>query len=213
MGTRGFVGVSVDGTEKIAYQQFDSYPSGVGLQALGAARKIAADPAAWRERAAGLTLVTNDTRPTPEQVERLRQYADTAVSTGELTEWYVLLRNLQGDLIGYLDVGLMEDAGRFPLDSLFCEWGYLVDFDEGVFEVYKGFQKAPHDRGRFAGRIAAEVAAGKRLDPAVEAAERASHYRDGYEPPAYYEVALAEAWLLGALPDDEAFMAEIEESY
>ena len=43
----------------------------------------------------------------------------------------------------------MEEGNSFIRDSLFCEWGYILNLDEGVLEVYQGFQKSPHDNGRY----------------------------------------------------------------
>ena len=39
----------------------------------------------------------------------------------------------------------------FAYDSLFCEWAYVLDLDSEVLEVYRGFQKEPHESGRFFG--------------------------------------------------------------
>jgi hypothetical protein len=38
----------------------------------------------------------------------------------------------------------------FMKQSLHCEWAYFVNIDAGTFEVYKGFQREPHQLGRFA---------------------------------------------------------------
>jgi len=37
----------------------------------------------------------------------------------------------------------MVDQADFLKDSLFCEWGYVINLDKGVLEIYRGFQKAP----------------------------------------------------------------------
>ena len=63
-----------------------------------------------------------------------------------------LLRGTQGKPGKILRAGYYEDAKEFPLDSLFCEWGYLVDLDAGTLEVYRGFQKSSPTEGRWAGR-------------------------------------------------------------
>jgi hypothetical protein len=82
-----------------------------------------------------------------------------------------------------LQAGVTADASDFPMDSLYCEWGYLIDVDTATFEVYTGFQKAPHDAGRFAHR-----------------------------PPTnedYYPVALAASWPFTALPGPRQFMDQL----
>lgn len=43
-----------------------------------------------------------------------------------------------------------QDYGSFMADSLFNEWSYIVNLDEGVLEIYKGFNKNPDAEGRYA---------------------------------------------------------------
>lgn len=187
MGTRGFVGFVADDTEKITYNHFDSYPSGLGLDVLRWLREQ--DVSKVREAAVALRLVDSETRATVKDVERVGlKYADTNVSTRELTEWYVLLRETQGNPAAILDAGVMIDSKDFPLDSLFCEFGYLIDLDKEIFEVYAGFQEQPHDAGRFAKRTS---------EPA--------EYNNGYAP-----VALVASWSLATLPTDDEFMSELD---
>ncbi len=83
-----------------------------------------------------------------------------------------------------LDAGLTWDGSDFPSDSLFCEWGYLIDLGAATFEVYRGFQRAPHTAGRYAER------------PRV---------RDGYHP-----VALVASWSFADLPDGDTFLASLD---
>jgi hypothetical protein len=186
MSTRGFVGFVVDGTEKIAYNHSDSYPDGLGLDVLRWLRT--ADLDAIREQALTLRVVAADSKPTDEDIERLSGFANRGVGTRDLDDWYVLLRKTQGNPKGMLAAGVIEDASGFPADSLFAEWGYVVDLDARALEVFEGFQKQSHDKGRFAGRQDAD-----------------DSRRDGYWP-----VALVSSWPLSALPTDDEFMAAVE---
>jgi len=149
MGTRGFVGFVVDGQEKIAYNHFDSYPDGLGRDVIEWIQSDFDNQTADKVRA--LRAVDEDVPPTPEEIERLKKYADTRVSTRSLTEWYVLLRQTQGSIGAILDAGYYEDAGDFPLDSLYAEWGYLINLDDDTLEIYRGFVEEP-PVGRFADR-------------------------------------------------------------
>ena len=48
---------------------------------------------------------------------------------------------------------------EFAKDSLFCEWAYVIDLDNEVLEVYKGFNKTPltpEDRFYFNGEVETE---------------------------------------------------------
>lgn len=148
MGTRGFTGFMVDGEIKISYQQYDSYPDGVGVTVLNYLKSGPVDMAA---KARALRVVTDETPVTDADIASLGRFADTAVSTGDLREWYVLLRATQGDPAAILEAGTVLSALEFTKESLFCEWGYLINIDEGCLEVYQGFVTEPHNCvGRFA---------------------------------------------------------------
>jgi hypothetical protein len=195
VGTRGFVGFVIDGTVKIAYNHWDSYPSGLGTYVLGFLRKTR-DSAVVQDgkpraeafdEIAGLARALRpvpEGKPTAEDIERLRPWTDLAVSSRSTDEWYCLLRGTQGDAEAILRCGLYEDAAGFPADSLFAEWGYLIDFDASVFEAYEGLRHDAHEKGRFA------------------SVPRA---REGY-----YPVALKASWPLDSLPDDDAFIGALE---
>jgi hypothetical protein len=187
MSTRGFLGFVVDGQEKIAYNHFDSYPGGLGVDVLSWLRIAASEGTEHiAERARALRAAEGE--PTDEDIERLAPYTDTSVGRrGERPEWYQLLRETQGNPGNILAAGVYEDASDFPLDSLFAEFGYIVDLDRGVFEAYRGFQNAPPTRGRFVGREARDPSTG------------------------YHACALVAEWKLAELPTDEAFLAAMGE--
>jgi hypothetical protein len=187
MGTRGFVTFVAGGTEKTAYNHFDSYPSGLGAEVLGWLHAARDSLDAVRDRVVALRVVDPQSTPSAEDIERLRKYAQEQVSSGRLDEWYVLLRETQGDPHAMLEAGVIEDASDFPIDSLFAEYGYVVDLDAESFEVYEGFQERPHSRGRFADR-------GKR----------------GSVTGDYYPVALVKSWPLADLPTCDDFVAALE---
>jgi hypothetical protein len=180
MSTRGFITFVIDGTEKTAYNHSDSYPSWLGVQVLRAIRGECVTPEAVRD----LRVVPPDSKPAQADKIRLAHFADLGVSTQSDDDWYCLLRETQGDLCKILKAGVIEDAGTFPQDSLFAEWGYVLDLDTMTLDVYKGFQTSPHSAGRFAGRPG--------------------------ETEGYYPVALIATWPFHALPD-EAEMAALEQ--
>lgn len=181
MGTRGFISFVADGQTKTGYNQFDAYPGGFGMDVLVWLRAV--DPEAAKVRAQALRVVDDSAPPTDADIEQLKSYFDPRVGRqGEPPSWYQLLRGTQGDPAAILDAGAIEDASGFPADSLFAEWGYVIDFDAMAFEVYEGFQKAKHSDGRFADM------------PPVRDRE-------------YFPVRLAKSWPLSDLPDNAAFMA------
>ncbi|MEV2277769.1 hypothetical protein AB0I72_19495 [Nocardiopsis sp. NPDC049922] len=184
MGTRGFFGTVAGGREAISYVHWAAHPEGLGLDVLRWLRT--ADVESARARAARMRVVAPDTQPSLADIEKYLPHADLTVSTQSLEDWYALLRGTQGDPDAILSAGIVEDASEFPLDSLWCEWRCLVDFDAAVLETYVGYQCQPHDRGRFARRRAVHAAHG------------------------YYPLARGATFPLSALPDDEAFLNACE---
>jgi len=186
MGTRGFVGFVIDDREAIAYNHANSYPGGVGLDVLAWLNHANLDVAA--KFAKNVRVVSSDTFPDEEDIERLERYLNRYVSRrddGQIT-WYQLLRGTQGSVGEMIAAGVVEDASQFPrVDSVSCEWGYLVDFDAKRFEVYCGMQKQPHADGRFAG---------------------AGRDEDGF-----YPCRLVASWPLDERPDEDAFLAALNE--
>jgi hypothetical protein len=191
MGTRGFVTFVIDDIEKTTYNHSDSYPDGLGVGVLDflwtKRHEITCDihrgvSGGTVDLARKLRVVDEESIPMPEDVEALKKFADTRVGRRSTDDWYCLLRHTQGNPAAMLQAGVVLDAKDFPADSLFAEYGYVVDFDEQRFEVYEGFQRQSHDKGRFAGR-------------------------DGRGD--YFPVALAASWPLAELPTKDAFLAAL----
>ncbi len=204
MGTRGAFGVIIGETEKIGYNQYDSYPGGLGLENLQVLRK--ADMEQFRRLAEAAQVVDESRKPTEEEVLALREFTNVKVADQSLDDWYCLTRETHGSIAFMLDCGFILDNHEFPLDSLFCEWAYIVDLDRNVFEVYEGFQESRPTTGRWAGRPTAEE----------EAANHKAHVewcakngRDPWMPEVspYKAVKLIASWSLDALPSDEHFLA------
>lgn len=191
MGTRGFVGFNANDRETISYNHWDSYPSGLGLTVLSFVRHLNTDTENhYRELAANLKHVNEDVPPTRDQVVELIKYSDLAVSSRDAEDWYCLLRNTHGNPSAILSCGYAEHNSEWPKDSLFCEWGYMVDFDARKFEVYEGFQTTPPQFGRWAGQSP----------------------RPRYEGDTggYHAVELKATYDFDDLPTDEAFTALLE---
>lgn len=178
MGTRGFVGFVAEGHETITCNHWDSYPEGLGAFVLHYARSVT-DWEAVKRQAAAIVHVDTSVPPTEEQRQLLKEWEDPEVASAD-DPWYRLLRSTQGSPDAILAAGHAAHEPDWPGDSLFCEWGYLLDLDQGVFEVYEGFQTEPHTDGRF-------------------------HDRQGRH--GYYPVRLRASWKLTDLPDFDAMTA------
>jgi len=144
MGTRGAMGFRIDGQDKVTYNHWDSYPSGLGIEILEEVSKMSIEE--MTKIARNIVLITDrEQPPTPEQKEALKSYTNLGVGEQSDDDWYCVLRNAQGGLSSWLNHGLtyMIDSQDFLKDSLFCEYAYIVNLDEMVFEFYKGFNKVP----------------------------------------------------------------------
>src|SRR5687768_12201748 len=95
MGTRGFVGFVVDGTEKISYNHWDSYPSGVGLDVLEWLRGVVSESESLHRDLAKALSVVPDRAPTDVEREALAEFEDSRVGSAD-DFWYRLLRGTQG---------------------------------------------------------------------------------------------------------------------
>lgn len=183
MSTRGCIGFRKDGKDVLQYNHSDSYPDWLGRRMLEYLATHTPDQMA--EVVSRLKVVAEDYVPTPEEVEDHCDSFDASVREGSPLDTYGLLRNAQGDLAYYDDPRhvLWTDSAGFMGDSLFCEWAYVINLDEGTLEVYAGFNKDPQAPGRYA----------------------ASH-QDGE----YWGVALVRAYPLASLPSGDQLVAECD---
>lgn len=124
MGTRGYLGFIVDGKLKGQYNHYDSYFEGLGKSVVEYIRGIS-DLAAIKERVKELQVI-------PDKDGNYEKY-----------------RDCQGDIDAILESGVIVTGGQFYRDSLFCEFGYILNFDTNELEVYVGFRKKKHNKGRF----------------------------------------------------------------
>lgn len=136
MGTSGLMAFVVDGETKAGYVHFDSYPSGLGADVLEWLHEALNEQTGKAlTQARNLVVVNDETTPTPEQIEALKWYANTHVSSKQLDEWYVLLRETQGDPAATLEAGYMYGDTKIEPYRLgyFGEYTYVVDFDKRTF--------------------------------------------------------------------------------
>lgn len=142
MGTRGAYGFYKNSTNKIGYVQYDAYPEGLGEDVVKFinSSNIAELNSIFNK----INVVDENTKPTDEDVEKTKPWHNLSVSRQSTNDWYCLLREAQGDLNAFRDgLEYILDSADFLKSSLFCEWGYVINLDTNMFEVYKGFQKEP----------------------------------------------------------------------
>lgn len=152
--TRGAIGFRIDHQDKIAYSHSDSYPDGLGREALRFCREMVLfdTEEGDKEAVRALALVGENDKPTPEHIATARMYNVINLGVGKesVDDYYCLLREAQHDPGMYLRLGFMIDYHHFLANSLFCEWAYIINLDERVLEVYRGFQTTESEvKGRY----------------------------------------------------------------
>ncbi len=146
MSTRGAVGFQLNNIIKATYNHSDSYPGGLGCDiAHFLAGLQPGELEMLKQQVSQLRWVKEEETPTSEDKRRFAQFADLERSGKIPDNWYCLLRQVQGVnslphiLAGKLTV--LIDSTEFLQDSLFCEWAYIINFDDNSLDTYEGFQK------------------------------------------------------------------------
>lgn len=176
MGTRHLIAVYQGGTHKIGqYGQWDGYPSGQGKDVLTFLHDENKVHMLKEYRLKNCRFLT------PKEIEKINLEKNPIESRPQLS------RNMGADILNLaatVDRLALVDSLEFAADSLFCEWAYVIDFDQNVFEVYKGFNTT-QAVGRFA-------------DMPTEAGSE-------YQP-----VTLIKSYALDDLPSFEEFITDCE---
>lgn len=115
-------------------------------------KKSAAEKARFKSEIAGLTEVYPSTLVPEEDLREILQEHSfiRPLSINDDYDWYSVMRHLANDPQKVIDLGSYID-GSWMIDSVDCEYLYIIDFDEEVFEVYYDTAMASHLQasGRF----------------------------------------------------------------
>jgi hypothetical protein len=155
MGTRNLTMVVSNNQTKVAqYGQWDGYPEGQGRTALEILTNILKEGKLpeFKEKVDKLTWLTKEQGEDLEKDKNLdlkhpylsRDWGAQileAVIYGTLTKEPGFMQSQK--LVYAFDILGLVDSSSFAKDSLFCEWGYVIDLDKMTFEVYEGFNKSP----------------------------------------------------------------------
>jgi hypothetical protein len=154
MGTRGLLGVTIDGEKKWTYNHYDSYPDGLGDDVVRFIQHTLGNPQMehlnwkkFKDNIKKVKMVEEGSKPSQKEIWRYKRsmFCDLNVSNQSEEDWYCLLRHAQG-ITGLEQIFLgnlehMIESQEFMNDSLWCEYAYVIDLDTSHLEVYEGFQK------------------------------------------------------------------------
>lgn len=141
MSTRGGYCFVIDGKEIIVFTGNNAGFESLGETVLGWIKdfrdKSASGQAKIKTQIASLEEVT-PSAPVPDEELRglLQEYPFIRpLSISHEYDWYSIMRHLANNPQAVLDMGCYID-GSWLIDSVDCEYLYIVDFDEEVFEIY-----------------------------------------------------------------------------
>lgn len=148
MGTRGCYGFRKNGEDKLTYNHYDSYPDCLGTDVVEFCK--ATSVTEMNEIFDRIILVEEDSKPTKKQITECIEFYDESVGTGNVDDWYCLLRETQGNLNPYKHgLKYMVNSCEFIKDSLFCEYAYIINLDTNCLEFWRGFQDKPCNSNRY----------------------------------------------------------------
>lgn len=202
MGTRHLIAVVKDGDFKVAqYGQWDGNPEWQGAIVVKFLRGIHAEDQveAFHQAVSRCYFMGRDecekvNAEFQAQMSKLDKHRlggyekyQTQLDESYYQEgsWTHLSRDVGGRILDVVlkrpeeKLGLIDFRG-FAGDSLFCEWAYVVDLDNGMFEIYRGLNRTP-------------TPANSRFPSGAEWLEK----QTDYEP-----VLLVATFPLRAIPDD-----------
>jgi len=184
MGTRGVIGTLYKEVLHASYQQYDTYPTSTGadlqkemretLEAIGEDTDPEDLFPFLVQLVDKMTYVDAGEKPTPEQAKTYAEFLNSKVSTGD--DWYSQLREQQGSLMKRLNAGIATEDTRFVKDSLFCEWGYIFDFDAKKVLILRGFNNRADAQWTHARLSPAQIKEQKEKAKSYPAGERQIYY-------------------------------------
>lgn len=125
MGTRGLYGLRMNGVDKLSYNHYDSYPEVLGRMVAAVCHYYPAEQIR-------------------ECFERLIPFHDKR----DLPENAVVVKEPM-DLISDSELRYYDSCPEFIMDSLDCEFAYIINLDEEVLEFWKGNQLEPDFDNRY----------------------------------------------------------------
>lgn len=149
MGTRHLIAVVKDNEYKVAqYGQWDGYPEGQGTNVLNFLKNNNLNK--FKEQVKKCEFITDDnffTRAYEKlNIKPINGFITNEDSKKFKAKYPQLDRDMSSDILNFImnnDNVILQNCIDFAKDSLFCEWGYVIDLDKNTFEVYEGFNKLP----------------------------------------------------------------------
>ena len=138
MGTRGLFGFYYKGKYYLVYNNWDSYPDGLGHDLLREIKYALENNLLddWIQMLIVSKVVSDDINPTEEDIKKLEKYTDLTVDNRSTMNWYCLTRKCQGSFVSVLESGYIYTDADYEnklTGDIFVEYSYVLDFDNMRF--------------------------------------------------------------------------------
>ena len=181
--------VVLDGQTRVAqYGQWDGYPEGQGSTVLEFLSSM--DRPLFEQKVRASRFITDEEHDAAwKKIGVVGDWATQEQGEKFLQMYPAMDRDHGAEILQFIcannDGVVLRDSSSFGLESLFCEWAYVIDLDKNVLEFYRGLNTDPAaDTGRFA---------------ALKTSDYTPH--EAYDGKcAYHPVRLVKVYPLDALP-------------
>ncbi len=123
MSTRGLAGIRLNNNDNLAYNHSDSYPEELGKNFVKDIKTMLVE--------LGL--------------DKIKELAANLNSEPGNYEDFTSIPEI-------LESGKISTHNNFIFDPLFCEWAYIMNLDDNLFEVYSGGNKIPSKENRYSSK-------------------------------------------------------------
>lgn len=161
MSTRGLWGIRKDGQDLLTYNNANSYPEWLGERICSFVKTMSDND--MEKLVLMLKPVSENTPATSEDIQLCKQLkiSDFTIGDRKETDYYCLLRKTQGNFEFYEELvknppSFMKGKmlpfiqnSMFVLDSLYCEFAYILNLDTKHLEFWVGFQTKPDPKNRY----------------------------------------------------------------
>ena len=143
MGTRGLFGFYYKGKYYVAYNHWDSYPSGLGVEIVNQIKTAIRENRLeeWKSLLDNIKIINWEVTPTEEDIYKLAPYTDLSVSTASTSDWYCLTRKTQGNMNSVLNCGYIDNhVDKSTGEPGWEEYAYILNFETNMLDFYSGDQ-------------------------------------------------------------------------
>jgi len=149
MPTRGNFGFFLNDKWYIVYNEFDSYPKGLGNKVLTDLKKSHENGTfkMWKDKVLQLKFIDPTIPPTPEDIAKFAPYTNLKHHTGSTNDWNCLLYKGKNTMVNLLRCGyMMNHIDKETGKPKWEQYAYVINFDTGKVDYYANYGQLMESR-------------------------------------------------------------------